>query len=666
MSKHLVLVVHGVGQQKPGETVDQVVGGAMAHAVTDGAPVRVTDQSFTIPTQPYNGVKPGTPAKRIAEHFPMNVRQVSSIATAQPDETTFAEVYWADKSPAPETNYQIMFEVFRLILRIGYLALDSVDNTRGKFAQFVVHFFNWVFYGGIAALSVVMLVGSLLLLLHGIVYDFSGIDPNYTLRIALDRTIESIRNPEIRRIPFLVPLSPKELLCGSAGILAILGAMVLGKGQRPYLVRIFGIALLFWAVMTVIIISYVTDSDTTNRIQCNFFGLNTPFNMDARLGFHHNMLVNCYVGTLLMFSNFAGLAMLGAIFLMYLIWMTPRLAKPITDGQGGQREIYATISSGMILFWFVAVESVWVVFAWLVTRFSTPNEHHITNFSHAPDGLMYQVFRNHLEPGLDTMPITVVFLIIFLLVALGIIGFRWIFKNNLHERAQSWRRLILNPLFQIVFATSTLALAISAASAFDVIPGALGEWVKRGFFTLKGLWHLTSIVLLFLALLVYFFSDRVGLILGTFGGIALYAVRSRSGLQQKLSRVDYPHRQAIENRFERVCEYMLAVEKPQKLTIIAHSLGTVVATRCFVHAVDICDKLPKNVTLITMGSPVDHIHRQYFPQDFKLPPERFENINWFNIFRTDDFVGTKINMDGVRNLAVEPAGHSMYFTDSAV
>ena len=128
--------------------------------------------------------------------------------------------------------------------------------------------------------------------------------------------------------------------------------------------------------MTVLIVMLLpASSEIAVPYKCTFFTLDTGFEVKIFEGDQHSPVINCYVGTLLFLSRVAGLLTLSLCGLMYVIWMTPRRAIPKADDLRGQREIYATVSSGMIMFWLIAIEAVWVAFDWLVTRFSVPLDH---------------------------------------------------------------------------------------------------------------------------------------------------------------------------------------------------------------------------------------------------------------------------------------------------
>lgn len=151
--------------------------------------------------------------------------------------------------------------------------------------------------------------------------------------------------------------------------------------------------------------------------------------------------------------------------------------------------------------------------------------------------------------------------------------------------------------------------------------------------------------------------------------------------QDRLPR-GYWMRHRIQDRLATLVAELLATEAPDRVVIVAHSQGTVIA-------LDTLDRdgpgwaQGRELRLVTMGSPYTHVYNRYFPRSF--PPHRSRpNLapggvlaGWTNIFRVDDFVGTHV--DAPRNrpegntrphwpteCPVPAGGHTMYWVDEAV
>ncbi|WP_292062492.1 hypothetical protein [Marivita sp. XM-24bin2] len=70
-------------------------------------------------------------------------------------------------SRAPKRAIATILDLLKLILGLGHVATDNVENTKSHlFHRGLVHLFNWVCYGGIAVFNAMPLVGTALRLGH--------------------------------------------------------------------------------------------------------------------------------------------------------------------------------------------------------------------------------------------------------------------------------------------------------------------------------------------------------------------------------------------------------------------------------------------------------------------------------------------------------------------
>ena len=164
-------------------------------------------------------------------------------------------------------------------------------------------------------------------------------------------------------------------------------------------------------------------------------------------------------------------------------------------------------------------------------------------------------------------------------------------------------------------------------------------------------------------------------------GALLYI--TRTGLEMVMDVInhfsgpknDFPLRKQITKRFRESIKFSLRkLDKPH-LVIIAHSQGTVtLLDELFNGMWD--DTLSENVsslTILTFGSPYTHIYQNYFPSQY---PDLTENdsklkglsednrVNWYNIYRIDDYVGTTIagpDKNFPTNIAMPVGGHTNYW-----
>lgn len=151
-------------------------------------------------------------------------------------------------------------------------------------------------------------------------------------------------------------------------------------------------------------------------------------------------------------------------------------------------------------------------------------------------------------------------------------------------------------------------------------------------------------------------------------------------------------RRRIHNRLDVLVRSLIRDEKPDRIDIVSHSQGTVIA-------IDLIDlnggdwfkewgenephkgAADRHIRLVTMGSPYTHLYKYYFPSSFKAVVDR-PNLHmrvspapvktavlseWINIFRIDDFVGTHIGEgEWPKEFPVPPNGHTNYWVDRRV
>ncbi len=142
-------------------------------------------------------------------------------------------------------------------------------------------------------------------------------------------------------------------------------------------------------------------------------------------------------------------------------------------------------------------------------------------------------------------------------------------------------------------------------------------------------------------------------------------------------------RDAIHRRLKRILDYY-RVNLPgnPSLTLVGHSQGTMVAIEVLNdEELDWLKTKFRHVNIVTMGSPFGHIYQHYFPRFYpSLDDAKWSLLvsrvsKWLNIFRIDDYVGTAIDFSKVaamntgkmyENQAVERLGHLNYWTDRQV
>jgi hypothetical protein len=147
----------------------------------------------------------------------------------------------------------------------------------------------------------------------------------------------------------------------------------------------------------------------------------------------------------------------------------------------------------------------------------------------------------------------------------------------------------------------------------------------------------------------------------------------------------YWPRQRIRDRLRVLMARLLADEDPDEIVLLSHSQGTVIALDVIAHEGAAWRTRPgrpdRRLTLVTMGSPLRHLYGQYFPRAW--PSVRARPVlarvadgglldRWLNIYRIDDFVGTRLDPPGApgprwpQEYPVPPRGHTNYWLDPEV
>ncbi|WP_299673927.1 hypothetical protein [uncultured Roseobacter sp.] len=659
MGRHLVLTVHGIGEQKPGETVDAVVGAATTRFPgIDRVPVTVERDLIQLAEEEFDGTS------RNAKLFPMHLRRVRPVDGD--DETLFAEVYWADRSPAPVGPFRTIFDLLRVVLGLGYLAMDNVENNRGWFPTGVVHLFTWVFYGLVAPLNAMLALGAGLLLVDVTALNIVASDV-----------------PAARRDWTDIPLIWVFLL---HGLLTLGVGVVTAARANTYLVRIFGRGMTVLGVVMLFLWEYgIFGGDFCDHVTCETAAKGQFANLDA--------FVTYSVATLGV--SWAAVVVLALTSYLTLIFQSAA-APPETPV--GHRNIYPSICTAMILFWMVISSAIWMGFVELVETTAPKTEESASSQSSpTPEEtgnkgleLLNTYFADPMNQAMGTLSITFVGLILLVLVAVLIVAVRVFNKQLLYKQGELGSRIILNIALQWAFfiALSLIAVFIvydthhgtsmSEEDARCVLAEATGSFDQAVICLQEVVSPIATAAMLGLFVLIYNFSSVVAGGLGVVRDIVTYAVvrncKWLSSVEER--RPNFHERNAIDARFRRVLYYGAEALKPDRITVISHSQGTVITTQMLQNTwvkrkiAKLAEVRPSgqapDVLLVTMGSPVTHIYRRYFRHFFQVAlADMPERTIWHNIHRSDDFVGTTIDgVDGLAgNWAVPAGGHTGYFTD---
>jgi Protein of unknown function (DUF2934) len=144
---------------------------------------------------------------------------------------------------------------------------------------------------------------------------------------------------------------------------------------------------------------------------------------------------------------------------------------------------------------------------------------------------------------------------------------------------------------------------------------------------------------------------------------------------------DFPVRRQIENRFRTVFQRLVDAERPTRITVIAHSQGSMIAFDALTQIVSADWFRPHigrmRIDVVTVGSPLTHLYQHYFPFDY--PPcddPKWSKLrpvvrSWYNVYRVDDYVGTFVTtgseaperQDWPKNIPAKPGGHTDYWKE---
>lgn len=113
--KKLVLVVHGIGEQKSGETINQLVG-----TITNRHAAKVKQDIKWLPDN-HDNLR-----QRQVESFPCHTRRITLDET----EVVVAEVFWADLSRAVTSRLRTLLDLVQTVLGVGYAVRENALEKR--------------------------------------------------------------------------------------------------------------------------------------------------------------------------------------------------------------------------------------------------------------------------------------------------------------------------------------------------------------------------------------------------------------------------------------------------------------------------------------------------------------------------------------------------------
>jgi hypothetical protein len=643
MEKKLTLVVHGIGEQRPGETLDDLVG-----SLVQNQPYSVDS---TVRYLRDDKDKDAEVKNRNIKRFPCNIRRVQNETYSN----SFAEVYWADLSRGGANRITALFDLFRTTLGLGYIAIANAEEYANgiteskKYTLALTHIVVGAIHGPAAVISV--LVGMMALVFYGIskLFSFFGISPNSS------QNIEEV------------------LAIVLTGCLAIFASNFLWIKFKGHLFRTFlkWLKWFGWGNIGLGLIAFIF-SDTIVKIGKYF----NPKCGDA--GF-------CTITAYAEFTTvILGLTWVSILFatcsIMVIQWYNTfnnKHTDELTSKEGADsRCLLPETCILMSVLWMVLASTAWLVYAGILKNLP------------AWDLLDLNVDL-FLQKSLSLS--VVAWFILFCVVGASLyVHFckraKWSKAFQLDaEKSKAIERLVLNKTIARTLQFCGLALAIIITIVCLAILAHMHGFVGSNEKTADMMNTVMDLMKKGVVISGFFASaaSAAFLIWWNIIGMGIGIIKDIIGYFAFQKNDDgsrtYFLRDEINHRFDTVLRTLIETENVTDVTVVSHSQGTVLALECLGRSTCL-EGLAKNkrpkISLVTMGSPSQYIYNQYFQNAFDLDSKRLGTANtvgsWLNIHRADDFVGLDIEPVNVgknakpKNIEVPPGGHTGYWSDPLV
>ena len=674
VDKRGVIVVHGIGDQRPGGTVKEFADSYAAYiggqSLNPGE-VHWYQEAGEALAVDVVGQKPTRKAKK----FPSFRHHV----TVGDNNIIFSEVYWADLSPTPSGIVGAIQGFLWVLFGLRHIIREAVAAPGVAWAQRLLlkalrglsSAITWLIFGPISGVNLFLLVTVVLVAASFGLSDVFG----------LENWVQKLSGHQFSLVAFVNDYS--------VPLLSLLGVISAGVGMSSWqALRLRGWprrTLFWWIAFSLIVAAAAPVIKVFFEAQALRLVNATLDNVRALDAVSFGLLV---VELVLAIWVIVALLLALQYFISVIGWFSmPRF----------RRAIELAYSSTFLIaaFYWIAITIVWM--------FTVQN---ISSNEFVRSTADVLVARG-LNPSGFSWLVLAVMIGLFMLV--GVRRWWWMRKHKAakaEDSAAAIVRLIVSPavvhfinlvsLAGIVLLTKILVDAAVDIGEFFGVPLSLSPLQSfAALFDLNAVLspvlayvaHVSSATLVltgFLILLMVLFMTKVETGLGLLIDITnhfrlgkppvMTALREdglAKGIRTAVTPVrgDYfPLRERIIQRIETVIEDMIEQEGVSRVTVVAHSQGTVFAIMALERNPEIAAGRP--LRLITMGSPFSHLYQHYFPGRYggdaaaRLPKVE----RWVNIFRIDDFVGTKINgqMGKPLNFAVKPGGHTGYWSDPEV
>ena len=650
MTKKLALVVHGIGEQHPGETLDALVGG-----LTGDIPCSVETELRHLRERDRD--HPEDEDCRDTNLYPCHIRRVKQGK----DETVFAEAFWGDISRGAEGQVRGLIELFKLIMGLGHIvrenAADIYDDPKAILRR-SANFFVYLIHGPITAFNIAIALGVAFLFLFQ--WQFGRVD-----------------------------------WAGSAAILAsaaVLGAgwKLLGDDRQSYLYQIFRDWLGWAAVFLLIMVgfSHVFDAAADDTLKASFsIWLGSRCELGAEFSACYDYWYAAVLSALLAVCW-------GVCVTIVVVTGVCETVRRFQKGKSAPKALYPQTLTLILTMWMIIVVTMWVAVSQMIVKTATTYELETVNIAVMEKGML---------PAIN--------FIYYVSIALGIIAIgaviAWLDRKiwtgrygAVQHENREIRRLILHPviLLGLTLAIGAIALGawrtlevhlsivateaqLAAIDLPEVMKGDIIRYQVQGYNIPQKFLAFLAVIASLLVMSYTYFRSYLAMGIGIAKDIVVYFVR-RPGLSvtDLRTKTVNPFRDRIQDRLVDTLLLLIRSEQPDEVVIVSHSQGTVISVealrggrlraRMQTAGID-----PFDIDLVTMGSPTSHLYGFYFSKEFNLKSTAKSKdvhdgiANWVNIYRLDDFVGTVVEGPSETfpvNEWVPAKGHTNYWTDDCV
>jgi hypothetical protein len=676
-SKWAVLVIHGVGDSKPGTTVDAFVP-ALASArprhvcPEGGVEVRwLRPDDFTRHAGP-----PQTSAPQAVDFFPVHIRRARITAGGEsPTEAVFAEVYWADLSRIREGLVQSVLALISTIFLIRFISDQAAvmpaepDTKDARSARKAARWLRACFYltafllnGPIAALCI--LLTCVLVVNHVVLPAFQakqisvGLHGVIMMAVGLIGAIAGGLTWRYgRRLNWASTWTRIWGAFAVAGVLFGVIVAIHGRLSQANQERAVNV-IAEWVGYTSGAVSNDPDEARADKA-IKPDRARTEASIKVQLLSPLVLLAEIQV----VFVLISLLVTVALIFWGYAVWQAPEAWRPALNAAYGTALLQITL-------WMLVIPPLALLTIAAVVQDQAQQRELRRLLSRIEGGFaLFLVFA---------MLISAFALVVWLRRLVWVRDYQADYQFPYHGR--DIPRLIVNILIiAAVLVLTSGACGLSVLSAFssvrpDPIPA---RWA-------------TVIAVPLFAFILSYFHTGVRNWLHVITDIINHFYRRRDrfprpwGPEIPCETSEFEIQQKIEARFRAVLKEVLDDSEVTKLSVVSHSQGTIITVDVFslsgmetpyrqwlTHRLVAVGRL----SLITMGSPLTHLYQYYFPSHYgSLASSDWDSLrwcvkDWVNIYRIDDYVGTYIEppLDGWDgNVPIHAGGHTDYWGQPAV